>query len=119
MAIMIGDERFEDRYAAGLAVIERSELYDYDIDEWRQPEPNYIGHVYATEVTETYKWFTGVHYDGFGHPMSDYRHVQVSYGFDDDETIDEDGEPIDPDLWPWDNGSLAVIVDGDFVKEVE
>lgn len=100
MAIMIGNERFEDAYDAAAMVIECNEgVQDVTDDAWVCPE-QYIGPMFDTVHTETYR--LGKH------------SVQVRWLFTDAET---DGK--DPEDYAWDNGTMAVVVDGDYVQEAE
>lgn len=100
MAIMVGDERFEDAYDAAAMVLECGEFRDVSWEPWRMPESGYIGPVYDMEVLNDYR-------------LGDHA-VQVRWMFTSDEIGDED-----PEDWPYDNGTMEIVVDGDFVQEVE
>lgn len=89
---------YADTYDAAKAVIECGECIDSDTDQWIVPENGYIGPMYDTVVTE--RWVVGG------------RAIDVEWFFRDDET-----EGREMNDWPWDNGTMAVVVDDCFVKE--
>lgn len=97
--IKVGDETFADVYDAALCVIECGEGGDITIEPWVCPE-NYIGPMYDTVVRENY------YYAG--------RHVIIRYTFTAEEV-----EGKDPEDWPYDNGSMEIELDYDFVCPVE
>lgn len=100
MSIIIeGLGEYRDAYDAAAAVIECGQCIDSGTDAWTVPETGYIGPMYDTVVTETWR-------------IGD-RVVQVEWCFTREET-----EGREMNDWPWDNGTMAVVVDGDIVQEV-
>lgn len=99
--IQIGDMRFEDRYEAATDVLENGVL----MDDW-QEEVRLDGVILDDSPRE---WIR--HIEQY---IVDDIPVRVAWMFLPDEI-----EGKDMDDWPYDNGTLTIIVDGENVVEVE
>ncbi len=94
--VKIGTARFENETMAAEAVQMDGELRDVWIDAWTAPETGYIGPMYDAIVREL-RIYGGVP-------------VTLKWCFMADEV-----EGKDPEDYPWDNGTMAIEVDGDAV----
>lgn len=97
--VTVGKDTFADVYDAALCVIECGEGGDITVEDWICPQ-DYIGPMYAVVVRESY------YYGG--------RRVIVRYSFTEDEI-----EGKEPEDWPYDNGTMEIEFDYDFVCPAE